>query len=117
MPDIHIMGLDQYLFKHETPVETAYWRKQPWLDKYMYDLWDDRTDNSLNCQRLTLSYNDIQTILDKLKDPNSDIHPDDDFLDENQEWHAKELKRTITHFEHALADTQSGQQIYYTNWW
>ena len=117
MPDIHIMGLDQYLFAHAEPKEIGYWRKQPWLDKYMYNLWDSRTDNTFNMQRLSLSLEDIKIILDKLKDPDSDIHPEDDFLDNNKEWYKEELPKTITHFQNALADKQSGKQVYYTNWW
>lgn len=111
------MGLDQYLFKQDAPEEIGTWRKQSWLNQYMYNLWEDRTDNTFNMQRLSLSLEDIKIILDKLQDPDSDIHPDEDFLANNKEWYEEELPKTINYFQDALADTQSGKQIFYTNWW
>ena len=116
------MGLDQYLFKQDAPAEIGTWRKQPWLDNYMCRLWTDRTDNTFNMQRLSLSLEDIKIILDKLKDPDSDIHPNEDdtggfFNEDNTEWYQEQLQQTITYFQDALADTQSGKQIFYTNWW
>ena len=116
------MGLDQYLFKHSEATEIGYWRKQPWLDNYMCKLWQQRNDNTFNMQRVSLSVEDIQTIIAELQNPDSDIHPNEEdtggfFNEDNTNWYQEQLQETIKIFQDALADKQSGQSIFYTNWW
>lgn len=92
-----------------------YWRKFYPLDRWAEEVYDRKGGKDVfNCSNVRLDLKDLDE-LEKLAQ--EDEFYDDDYFtspQEGREWHYEHLMRFIKNAREAI---NSGDAVYYSNWW
>ena len=113
------MGLDQYAYASKRGVkkiELAYWRKHPYLEQYMSELYEQKTGDTdvFNCKILELNAEDLETLLN-IVDENNLPEGGGFFWGEDSSYEYRE--QDIKFCQKGLLHIQDGFKITYTSWW
>lgn len=103
------MGLDAYIYSHDTPEQVAYWRKNAKLDEWMANKWHHINDRGrhqvFNLQKLYFTPELIDELRYTLKTDNLGL--DDE-----------EKRNFLSELLLFKDDIELNQTVYYyTNWW
>ena len=112
------MGLDQYAYASKRGVkkkEIAYWRKHPYLEGYMAQLYYDRGGSGeFNCKKVRLEEDDIAALQEHIEDNTLPVTGGFFFgSDASNEYREADIEFCIS----ALMHINEGYFITYTSWW
>lgn len=121
------MGLDQYGFvrqKDHAQEQEFYWRKHSRLQEFMQALWADTVHGEdgeeFNCQKLTLSVDDIQDLQNQIAKGYADYVSEGGFF-WGHEWQQQATEDYAQQDEEfvaaALAALEQGGQVEYSCWY
>lgn len=112
------MGLDQYAHASAEGLdkkELAYWRKHPYLQGFMEDLWRAKgNEGEFNCVDLELNVEDIDALEAAVSSQNLPETTGFFFGGDSSDYYKEADQKFIADARKALAE---GYTITYSSWW
>lgn len=113
------MGLDQYAYKKDSEgngTEIAYWRKHPFLQGWMENLWLKKTDSPVpfNLQPVILTLEDLDDLESAVQ--NGTLPETEGFFfgSDASDYYREEDLMFIDNARQAIRD---GFTVEYSSWW